>query len=135
MGGLYLIPQTNAQGMSISHQCENDKPTNFRYKTFQSYTQFKEIPRKLIVAKRLAQCLNPALPTGVHQRALEVYVHILSVLEVISSLMLCFSGINLIICSKADGLKRDLSLWSSGLFPFFEYAATSVKVWGGPPLS
>ncbi|KAF9566957.1 hypothetical protein CPC08DRAFT_758587 [Agrocybe pediades] len=77
-------------------------------KTFQSYTQFKEIPRKLIVAKRLAQCLNPALPTGVHQRALEVYVHILSVLE-------------------ADGLQRDLALWSAGLFPFFEYAATSVK--------
>ncbi|KAF8963955.1 Dopey, N-terminal-domain-containing protein [Flammula alnicola] len=77
-------------------------------KTFQSYMQFKEIPRKLIVAKRLAQCLNPALPTGVHQRALEVYVHILAVLGV-------------------EGLKRDLSFWSSGLFPFFEYAATSVK--------
>jgi hypothetical protein len=30
--------------------------------------------------------------------------------------------------SKSDGLKRDLNLWSSGLFPFFEYAATSVKV-------
>ena len=44
--------------------------------------QFKEIPRKLIVAKRLAQCLNPALPTGVHQRALDVYTHILSVLGV-----------------------------------------------------
>lgn len=28
---------------------------------------------------------------------------------------------------KPDGLKRDLPLWSSGLFPFFEYAATSVK--------
>ncbi|KAF9524082.1 Dopey, N-terminal-domain-containing protein [Crepidotus variabilis] len=77
-------------------------------KTFQSFMQFKEIPRKLIVAKRLAQCLNPALPTGVHQRALEVYVHILSVLGI-------------------EGLKRDLALWSSGLFPFFEYAATSVK--------
>ncbi|KAF9486392.1 hypothetical protein BDN70DRAFT_822033, partial [Pholiota conissans] len=77
-------------------------------KTFQSYMQFKEIPRKLIVAKRLAQCLNPALPTGVHQRALDVYIHILAVLGV-------------------EGLKRDLSLWSSGLFPFFEYAATSVK--------
>ncbi|KAF8167553.1 Dopey, N-terminal-domain-containing protein [Crassisporium funariophilum] len=77
-------------------------------KTFQSYMQFKEIPRKLIVAKRLAQCLNPALPTGVHQRALEVYTHILGVLS-------------------TEGLKRDLSLWSSGLFPFFEYAATSVK--------
>lgn len=44
--------------------------------------QFKEIPRKLIVAKRLAQCLNPALPTGVHQRALDVYAHILAVLGV-----------------------------------------------------
>ena len=46
--------------------------------------QFKEIPRKLIVAKRLAQCLNPALPTGVHQRALDVYSHILAVLGVSS---------------------------------------------------
>ncbi|KAF9056037.1 Dopey, N-terminal-domain-containing protein [Panaeolus papilionaceus] len=77
-------------------------------KTFQSYTQFKEIPRKVIVAKRLSQCLNPALPSGVHQKALEVYIHILGVLEV-------------------EGLKRDLNIWSSGLFPFFEYAATSVK--------
>ena len=50
--------------------------------TFQSYIQFKEIPRKLLVSKRLAQCLNPALPTGVHQRALDVYAHILSVLGV-----------------------------------------------------
>ncbi|KAI3621823.1 hypothetical protein WG66_015956 [Moniliophthora roreri] len=77
-------------------------------KTFQSYMQFKEIPRKLIVAKRLSQCLNPALPTGVHQRALDVYAHILAVLG-------------------SEGLKRDLPIWSSGLFPFFEYAATSVK--------
>ncbi|KAF8684488.1 Dopey, N-terminal [Rhizoctonia solani] len=77
-------------------------------KAFQSYMQFKEIPRKLVVAKRLAQCLNPALPNGVHQRALDVYSHVLAVLGL-------------------DGLKRDLLLWSSGLFPFFEYAATSVK--------
>ncbi|KAJ3545543.1 hypothetical protein NM688_g5613 [Phlebia brevispora] len=77
-------------------------------KTFQSYMQFKEIPRKLVVAKRLSQCLNPALPTGVHQRALDVYAHILAVLG-------------------SEGLQKDLALWSSGLFPFFEYAATSVK--------
>lgn len=44
--------------------------------------QYKEIPRKLLVSKRLAQCLNPGLPTGVHQRALDVYGHILSVLGV-----------------------------------------------------
>ncbi|GBE77521.1 hypothetical protein SCP_0103960 [Sparassis crispa] len=77
-------------------------------KTFQSYMQFKEIPRKLVVSKRLSQCLNPALPTGVHQRALDVYSHILAVLG-------------------SEGLQRDLALWSSGLFPFFAYAATSVK--------
>lgn len=29
---------------------------------------------------------------------------------------------------QSEGLQRDLALWSSGLFPFFEYAATSVKV-------
>jgi hypothetical protein len=57
-------------------------PVLIHLQTFQSYTQFKEIPRKLIVSKRLAQCLNPALPTGVHQWALEVYVHILSVIGV-----------------------------------------------------
>ncbi|THG95919.1 hypothetical protein EW026_g5825 [Hermanssonia centrifuga] len=77
-------------------------------KTLEAYKQFKEIPRKLIVAKRLSQCLNPALPTGVHQRALDVYTHIMEVLG-------------------SEGLQRDLALWSSGLFPFFEYAATSVK--------
>ncbi|KIK71711.1 hypothetical protein GYMLUDRAFT_33858 [Collybiopsis luxurians FD-317 M1] len=77
-------------------------------KTFQSYMQFKEIPRKLIVSKRLSQCLNPALPAGVHQRALDVYSHILAVLG-------------------SEGLERDLPIWSSGLFPFFDYAATSVK--------
>ncbi|KAH9858301.1 Dopey, N-terminal-domain-containing protein [Lenzites betulinus] len=77
-------------------------------KTLQSYQQFKEIPRKLVVAKRLSQCLNPALPNGVHQRALDVYSHVFAVLG-------------------SEGLQRDLALWSSGLFPFFEYASTAVK--------
>ena len=36
---------------------------------------------------------------------------------------------------QTEGLKRDLPLWSSGLFPFFEYAATSVKVRMIPVLS
>lgn len=29
---------------------------------------------------------------------------------------------------QSEGLQRDLALWSSGLFPFFEYASTAVKV-------
>ena len=51
-------------------------------KTLQAYTTFVVIPHKLLVAKRLSQCLNPALPTGVHQRALDVYVHIFTVIGV-----------------------------------------------------
>ncbi|GAA6042706.1 hypothetical protein JCM8097_003757 [Rhodosporidiobolus ruineniae] len=77
-------------------------------KCFQAYPQFSVIPHKLIVAKRLSQCLNPALPTGVHQRALDVYTHILTTIG-------------------PENLRRDLPAWSSGLFPFFQYAATSVK--------
>ena len=77
-------------------------------KAFQTFSQYKEIPHKLIVAKRLSQCLNPALPTGVHQKALEMYDKVFTIIGI-------------------DGLKADLQMWSSGLFPFFQYAATSVR--------
>jgi hypothetical protein len=43
---------------------------------------YSEIPRKLIVAKRLAQCLNPALPSGVHAMALDVYGQVFSMIGV-----------------------------------------------------
>lgn len=78
-------------------------------KTLQGQSpQYSEIPRKVTVAKRLAQCLNPALPAGVHTRALDVYSQIFSMIGV-------------------EGLKRDLLIWSSGLFPFFQNASTSVR--------
>jgi len=80
MGRLHRLSEAIAQGLYILHfSCCVDVIRGLYFKTFQSYMQFKEIPRKLIVAKRLAQCLNPALPTGVHQRALDVYAHILAV--------------------------------------------------------
>ncbi|RUP50361.1 Dopey, N-terminal-domain-containing protein [Jimgerdemannia flammicorona] len=78
-------------------------------RAFQAYPQFPAIPRKLTVAKRLAQCLNPALPAGVHQKTLEVYGYIFETIG-------------------PDQLADDLPLWSSGLFPFVQYAAMSVKV-------
>jgi hypothetical protein len=68
-----------------------------------------DIPQKWLLSKRLAQCLNPALPSGVHQRVLEVYDIILSK-------------------SPASQLVHDLSLWSLGLFPFLSHASMSVKV-------
>lgn len=36
------------------------------------------LPQSSAVASKLAQCLNPALPSGVHQKALEVYSYIFS---------------------------------------------------------
>lgn len=40
------------------------------------------IPHSDTVALRLAQCLNPTLPSGVHQKALEVYDYIFATIGV-----------------------------------------------------
>jgi hypothetical protein len=40
------------------------------------------IPDNQTVATRLAQCLNPILPSGVHQKALEVYAFVFTVIGV-----------------------------------------------------
>ncbi|KAK9768419.1 hypothetical protein K7432_000963 [Basidiobolus ranarum] len=77
-------------------------------KSFQAYPQYAFVPHKLVVAKRLAQCLNPALPAGVHQKTLEVYEYI-------------FQSIG------GGQLEEDLHLYSYGLFPFLQNASTSVK--------
>ncbi|KAF9960614.1 hypothetical protein BGZ65_012020 [Modicella reniformis] len=77
-------------------------------RSFQAYPQYTVIPRSLTVAKRLAQCLNPALPAGVHGKTLEVYAYILEIIG-------------------PDQLAEDLTLWSYGLFPFLQYASVSVK--------
>jgi hypothetical protein len=36
----------------------------------------------MTVAKRLAQCLNPGFPAGVHQKTLEVYAYIFETIDV-----------------------------------------------------
>lgn len=56
-----------------------------------------------------------------HTRALDVYGHVFSIIGVSSCL--CTN----LLTVQTEGLKRDLLVWSSGLFPFFQYAATSVR--------
>lgn len=77
-------------------------------KVLQSNAKYQVVPKKLTIGKRLAQCLHPALPSGVHRKALETY-------EIIFK----------IIGSKR--LAKDLFLYSSGLFPLLSNAAMSVK--------
>ena len=74
------------------------------------YNSFPLIPASLTVtfSKRLAQCLNPGLPDGVHLNTLAVYA-------------LTFKRIG------KDLLARDLALFAAGLFPLFKHASTRVK--------
>ncbi|OCL14858.1 hypothetical protein AOQ84DRAFT_384431 [Glonium stellatum] len=66
------------------------------------------VPHSTTVATRLAQCLNPTLPSGVHQKALEVYSYIFSIIE-------------------KDALSRDLHLYFPGLAPVLSFASLSVR--------
>ncbi|SPN96987.1 probable regulator of reproduction DopA [Cephalotrichum gorgonifer] len=66
------------------------------------------IPSRALVAQRLAQCLNPSLPSGVHQKSLEVYSHIFSVIS-------------------REGLSHDLPLYFPGLSSTLSFASLSVR--------
>ncbi|XP_076602592.1 protein DOP1B isoform X1 [Chaetodon auriga] len=77
-------------------------------KALQSNLRYSLLPKRLIIGKRLAQCLHPALPSGVHLKALETY-------EVIFKII------------GTKWLAKDLVIYSSGLFPLLGHAAIAVK--------
>uniref|UniRef100_A0A3P8R2M9 Dopey N-terminal domain-containing protein n=1 Tax=Astatotilapia calliptera TaxID=8154 RepID=A0A3P8R2M9_ASTCA len=77
-------------------------------KVLQNNAKYQVVPKKLTIGKRLAQCLHPALPSGVHRKALETY-------EVIFKII------------GPKRLAKDLFLYSAGLFPLLSNAAMSVK--------
>ncbi|TPP64332.1 Protein dopey-2 [Fasciola gigantica] len=80
-------------------------------KVIQSNAKANHIPRSFLVGKRLAQCLHPALPPGVHCKTLECY-------DVI------FRTIG------PNKLATDLSIYGCGLFTLLGPSAMTVK----PPL-
>ena len=82
--GMFKVPGRNRRNADL-------------VKSLQAHPKdIKAVPSKAIVAKRLAQCLNPALPSGVHQKALEVYSFIFSMIG-------------------RDALSNDLPLYLPGL--------------------
>ena len=72
---------------------------------------FATISSKHMLAKRLAQCLNPEFPHGVHEVVLEVYKIL----------------INNIMLRHDMKLLDNLSLFACGLFPFFANASLQNK--------
>ncbi|XP_054434158.1 protein dopey-2 [Pteronotus mesoamericanus] len=77
-------------------------------KALQSNLRYSLLPRRRVISKRLAQCLHPALPSGVHLKALETY-------EIIFKIV------------GTKWLAKDLFLYSCGLFPLLAHAAMSVR--------
>jgi hypothetical protein len=77
-------------------------------KVLKKYPQFPLMPEKLTVAKRLSQCLNAALPGGVHLKTLETYDEI-------------FKHI------KEKRLARDLHIYSAGLITLYPFASIQIK--------
>ncbi|CAP27897.1 Protein CBR-PAD-1 [Caenorhabditis briggsae] len=77
-------------------------------KVFQSNAKYCAIPNRVTVAKRLSQCLHPALPMGVHLKALETYKIIFEILG-------------------PSKLPECLYLFAVGLFPLMDHCGIKVK--------
>jgi hypothetical protein len=79
-----------------------------KYSTFNITT----MNEKVLLSKRLAQSLNPILPDGLHEITLEVYD-------------IVFDNIR---SNNNNMIGMDLGLYSSGLFPFFQFARMGNKL-------
>ncbi|CAD5112610.1 DgyrCDS1823 [Dimorphilus gyrociliatus] len=77
-------------------------------KVLQNNVRYPIVPKRVTIGKRLAQCLHPALPAGVHLRCLETYDIMFR-------------------CMGTSRLAADLLTYSTGLLPLLAFAATNVK--------
>ena len=72
---------------------------------------FSKLSNKLLLAKRLAQCLNPECPNGVHEVVLDIYYLIL----------------HNIVSNNETCLMDNLGIYACGLFPFYPNASVNNK--------
>ena len=77
-------------------------------KVLLGHMKYPIIPRRIVISKRLAQCMHPALPAGVHLKALDTYDIIFK-------------------CMGTNRLAQELFLYSAGLFPLLGHAAMHVR--------
>lgn len=70
--------------------------------------EIRVVPESATIALRLSQCLSPSLPSGVHQKALELYGCIFSVL-------------------KSETLSQELYVYLPGLSSVLSFASLSVR--------
>lgn len=77
-------------------------------KVLLSNTSYATLPKRITIGKRLGQCLHPALPGGVHIKALEVYDTIFKIIG-------------------KKRLELDLHIFSTGLFSLLANASMQVR--------
>jgi hypothetical protein len=85
------------------------KHSIFDFQVLLSYTKFPIIPRRIKISKRLAQCMHPALPSGVHLKALETYDIIFR-------------------CMGTNRLSQELFIYSAGIYFFMIFSKASGLV-------
>ena len=73
---------------------------------------FSKLSNKLLLAKRLAQCLNPECPSGVHDVVLDIY----------------YLMLHNIVSNNETCLMDNLGIYACGLFPFYPNASINNKV-------
>lgn len=69
---------------------------------------FPTIPHSALISTRLGQCLQSDLPSGVHQKTLELYNTAFTIL--------------------GENLSNEIDLWIPGLIPLMPYASINVKL-------
>nr|CAD7588635.1 unnamed protein product [Timema genevievae] len=85
-----------------------------------TYMKFPVIPRRIKISKRLAQCMHPALPSGVHLKALETY-------DIIFKCMGTNRLSHELFIYSAGTINLKLCLCFAGLFPLLGHAAMNVR--------
>lgn len=77
-------------------------------KTLAKFSMVESLPSLVMLSKRLAQCLNPGLPSGVHMKALDTYAIVF-------------------VRLGKEKLTQNLGLFSAGLFPLLAYSSTRIR--------
>lgn len=90
-------------------------------KALKSHSNPSYLPLQSEIASKLAWCLLPNLPSGVHQKTLEVYRQVFEILRGIGEYHKSLDG------KSVDPVAQGIRVWLPGLLPLMAYASINVK--------
>ncbi|KAG5364093.1 Protein dopey [Yarrowia sp. E02] len=90
-------------------------------KALKSHSNPSYLPLQSEIASKLAWCLLPNLPSGVHQKTLEVYRQVFEILRGIGEYHKSLDG------KSVDPVAQGIRVWLPGLLPLMAHASINVK--------